>query len=110
MASEGDSFETLRLFLNSLAKQCSFTGFTLRSDNAGTKNQANKKTCKKIIAQQFTSPYSPHQNGNDRTERSIAEHLRAILLTSKLLSFLHRPRCSIYQAEKKETKKNGIFF
>ena len=65
MASKGDSLAKLQLFLITVIQSYNVTGFTLSSDNVGESiSRKFQNFCKNnSIAQQFTSPYSPHQNG-----------------------------------------------
>ena len=90
MASRGDSLAKLQLFLNTVVQPCNVTEFTLRSDNGGEYISSKfQNFCKNnSIAQQFTSPYSPHQNGiAERYWRMVFDNARALLLSSKLTEF-----------------------
>ena len=69
-----------------MAQPCNVTGFTLRSDNGGEYSSRKiKNFCKNnSLAQIFTSPYSPHQNGiAERYWRTIFDKARNLLLLSK---------------------------
>ena len=90
MSSKDDSLAKLQLFLKTLVQPCNVTGVTLGQIMVGNIFHANLKVfCKKnSISQQFTSPYSPHQNGIiERYWRTVFDSARAHLLSSKLPEF-----------------------
>ena len=65
MASKGDSLAKRQFFLNTVVQPSNLTGFKLRLDNGGEYISRKVQNFRKnnSIAQQFTSPYSPHRNG-----------------------------------------------
>ena len=86
MASKGNSFAKLQLFLNTVVQPCDVTGLTLKSDNGGEYFSRKFQIFLKnnSIVQQFTSPYSPNQNDMaERYWRTIFDNVRALLLLSK---------------------------
>ena len=87
MASRGDSLAKIQFFHNTVVQPCNVTEFTLRSDNGGEYISLKfQKFCKNnSIAQQFTSPYSPHQNGiAEQYWQTVFDNARALLISSKL--------------------------
>ena len=91
MASRGDSLAKLQLFLNTVVQPCNVIEFTLRSDIGGEYiSRKFQNFCRNnSIAQQFTSPYSPHQNGiAERYWRSVFDNARAFFIVKVTRIFL----------------------
>ena len=87
MGSKGDWLAQLQLILNTVVQPCNLTGFMPSSDIGGEYiSRQFQSFCKNnSISQQFTSPYSSHQNGiAKRYWQTIFGNARDLLLLSKI--------------------------